>query len=363
MADMESYLHLLAEQVRENARRQFRECQQYVGISVLQTENILTVLETNFMKWYPRDIRIHEWLNDDPRYDFNPSEENCHFYRALDLRVMKRDPKNSAIEVGIYTIKNLADFEEYNRLVDRHNDKFGDSLNDSGIDPVSGRSRNMKGVKAYWPVVRTDSPPMPDFHELDELPGTPRPKAKYALAAVIRVSLVIARGKWRIEYMVKNPQGQILAAGCENDADLSEATMRVIQQIFGNHKISTRGDPYAGIHLLLRGAKAKFARTYKGKPAGEMAEDRTGLTAGYYVHLWVERLFRYAIPFVLIPLGIAIAAVGATNIRGPGVPLGALVAIVLPAISVGVSRYFYEIRRGLEAEAEEASGEGEEVDD
>jgi len=158
--------------------------------------------------------------------------------------------------------------------------------------------------------------------------------------ATIEMHLTDSDNLWVLEGKVLDTTGQLLWEGKVEDKNLSEATCQITHQIFGNTRISNKegGDPYRGITLLLEGNKANAAT-----PAAVKAKDRSKLGKDYYILLAVENLFRYALPTILIILALLVGIVGVQDIYSNNGLYGILL-LISAAISVGISRYFFELR-------------------
>jgi hypothetical protein len=344
MADLQYYLELVKEQVRAKAADLLRECNIPVYTEVLETENILTLLETNFLKWPPRDIRVTPWMAGDERYDFLASKLSLKRYESMDIRILNKDVSKSAIEIGIYLVANMEDFIRYNELVEAHNDQHYAEQEGTGYDPVTGKTLSeSKAVKELWPTIRTDMVEKPDLEELDVLPGVTPPRPKYMHQATILLTLEAFRGEWRMGYRVEELQNKILTSGAVIDKDLSVASQQVVHQIFGNAAIETSGDPYLGIGRLLRGGK-----TFRSRNPRRALMSKPGLQL--YAATILEILFRYLLPTAFILIGIAVTVVGASNIHSNNVLYGMITAVVAPAVCVGISRYLFEWKGALIAE-------------
>jgi len=55
-------------------------------------------------------------------------------------------------------------------------------------------------------------------------------------------------------------------------------------------------------------------------------------------------LFRYVIPAILLPIGLLTSLVGAQDIHSNNAVWGIIIALLLPSISVGISRRFFQRR-------------------
>jgi hypothetical protein len=343
MSTPENYIEQIRQAYRQEVRDQIHKNSHPVTLEDADGKTLGTLLEENILKWPPRDRRIGYQLSGDDRYDFEITQVQVTRYKMMDLRVLKREPMNGGISIGIFLVGNQTDFEEYNALVEQHNDLYEESLDESGFDPETGAPRGNQTVQEYWPYKRHDGPEPPIVYELDTLPGCSKPIAKYKHVATIKLQLRVNKG-WVLEGSVTNKNNQYLWKGSVSNEDLSEATVQIIHQIFGNHQCSVTGEPYRGLNLLLSGKKAH---------GGNAAPDITKPSGSYKMNQALEILFRYLIPAVTMPLGAIVGVIGAQAIHSNNFLYGGIIGILIPIISVNISKHFYNTKKTLRAEAQE----------
>lgn len=242
-----------------------------VFTSSAQGRSLLSLLEDNLLKWLPADYRLSPTYRAKHNLQYGPENPFLlSIYQGLELKVQRRLPLESKVELAILIPSNLSGLESYNKEAEEHNNnwvKHGSlsSIFDpkhleeapvnGPVEPVSYSSKHTKSLDLSQL-----------FHgRLRSLPAMDRTQV-----ATIIAQVEIIEEEFKVRYCVENNSGEILYYNVLIERDLSLIGRKIHQESFGNPFQTSQTyveNLLEGIPQLLQGKKTKIAEQENTKPS------------------------------------------------------------------------------------------------
>lgn len=314
-------------------------------------DNPVTILEKHLLGWPPRDVRFDESYLRNHNFESTDSEFMIDVADGMVLKVIERIPKENSIVIGMYLQSNLAEFERYNLVVDKHNYDWTEQGSPEDVfDPITGDISEIKDT-----IVReaeADSPyrSSPDY-EISSGPLTKaRPKTNRDLYAKIKFRLDTLKGKFKIGFVAKDSKDKVLYYNTLINKDIAYLSRRAIQELFGNPFIyGTSGALLDGIALLIQGRKLPLC--HKNNEIPDWPEMKEAVCKDFNHALTLSNLkqlsynvlgiaFGYIIPIYIFCVWIiakTYRALIATNTPGSRDADNWMIIVVLSCVAIVIS--------------------------
>lgn len=241
-------------------------------VTAAQGKSLLTILEENILKWPPSDYRLNALFRAKHKRLRYGSENPflIKIYQGMELRVSKRYPLESKIEVSILMPSNLAGVESYNQEAELHNDNWiKHGALESIFDPVHLNSVPVNGMVESLSYSSKHSKSL-DLSEICQ--GQLRraiPAMTRDVAAIITAQIKIIDEEFEVSYCVKNTIGELLYYNTVHERDLSLVGRKIAQECFGNPFQTSQSyieNLLEGIPQLFQGKKTKIAELDNSRP-------------------------------------------------------------------------------------------------
>lgn len=276
----------------------------------------VSILEKYLLKWPPCDVRCEMSYLADHDFEFTDSQFMDDITDGMILKVIKRDPQNNGITLGVYLQSNLAEFERYNLVVDQHNEDWEkQGCPEDVFNPITGDIAPI--TEQLVSYADSDTPYMKRPSKLrTKGPLTDaRPGIKRSLYAQIEFRLVTVDKAFRLSFVAKDYNGQIICYNHLVNKDIAYLTRRVIQELFGNPFIyGNKGALLDGIAYLIQGKKLQICAKEGVKPdwmAGSLKTKNPRLAVSHISALWYKILgwiFGGVLPVVIFWQGVLVAS-------------------------------------------------------
>lgn len=214
--------------------------------------NPVSILEKHLLRWPPRDVRF------DPTYQANHDFESTDslfmedIAKGMIVKTIERLPKENSIIVGVYLQSNLAEFERYNLIVDKHNYEWEEQgCPEDVFDPFTGDISRIKDT--YVKPAEIDDI---DYEPSDGPLALARPEVKRDLYIKIKFRLDIDGDNFKIGFVAYDAKDLVIFYDVIEDDNVAYLTRRATQELFGHPFIyGSEGPLLDGIALLIQGKK------------------------------------------------------------------------------------------------------------
>jgi len=241
----------------------------------IELHNPVSVLEELIMGWPPCDVRYEPSYMGAHDIEPNDSELMKDVFRGLSLKVLKRLPTEGKLVVGVFLQTNLAEFERYNEIVQRHNDEW--EFNGSPQDIFDPRTGDIHEVKdKYVKEVIARSPFSEHLDLEDESSGKltlarPNEKRQLYLTVTYKLEVIELAGEepyFRLGYVATDYKDRIVYYNVLDSHDLSYLVRRATQEVYGHPFILINKGPFFdGISLLIQGKKIPLCQKHNKVPS------------------------------------------------------------------------------------------------
>lgn len=222
----------IVEKMEEIQQERWDNNSRFVGTSEYKKNFPGTaLLEKHTLKWEPRDRRFQDPDADEPEL----TGREALIYDGTEMVVIGTRPRENAITFGIYIPCNIAEFKAYNKIVEGYN-----ASSDRPVRTRCPESRYRYDIDL-------------DPNHLDSIPDVPVPKTRRKKVGILEAQLDIVDNDWVIKAYVKNNDNEVVFWSEIVDDDLSMATLRLIDHLFGT--LGYRKSKLSGLELLLTGKK------------------------------------------------------------------------------------------------------------
>lgn len=294
----------------------------------IEMHNPLSVLEELIMGWPPCDVRYEPSYLETHEIEPNDSELMKDVFKGLSLKVLKRIPTEGKLVVGVFLQSNLAEFERYNEVVQKHNDEWEN--NGSPEDVFDPRTGDIHEVKDKYVKEATARSPFYEHLDLeDESRGKltvarPKEKRQLYLTATYRLEVIELTGEdpyFRLGFVVTDYKSRIVYYNELESLNLSYLVRRATQEVYGHPFVLTNKGPMLdGLSLLIQGKKIPLCKKYNKAPM-LMARGKIKKTREVHAVKNVEIgtgegigvLFGILIPFASIVYAVCISFVAVNS--------------------------------------------------
>lgn len=294
----------------------------------IELHNPMSVLEELIMGWPPCDVRYEPSYLETHEIKPNDSELMKDVFRGLSLKVLKRMPTEGKLVVGVFLQTNLAEFERYNEVVQKHNDEWKDNGSPEDVfDPRTGDIHEVKDKYVKEAIAR--SPFLEHLDLEDESSGKltiarPKEKRQLYLTITYRLEVIELTGEepyFRLGFVVTDYKDRIVYYNELDSLDLSYLVRRATQEIYGHPFIFTNKGPFFdGISLLIQGKKIPLCQKCNKIPsltAGGKVKKTREVHAVKNVEIGTGEslgvLFGILIPFAAIVYAVCISFVAVNS--------------------------------------------------
>lgn len=326
--------------------------------------NPLTILEKHILKWPPRDVRFDEVYLSDHDFEFTDSQFMIDIADGMVVKVIERLPIENSVVFGVYLQSNLAEFERYNLVVEKHNQAWSDQgCPEDVFDPRTGDIARIRDTLVR--EAEADSPyrTSPEYDPSDGPLTQARPGTKRDLYIKLKFRLDVEGKVFRMGFVARDSKNKVVFYDYLEDDDIAYLARRSIQELFGNPFIyGNTGALLDGIGYLIQGKKLPICHKHNTIP--DWPEMKTAVckdTNPALVLSHVTRVsyrvlgitFGYIIPLIILWDGILAKTYHALTTYGDKKysPYGnegdptwiptVLISCVLLIISFLIAKYFY----------------------
>jgi hypothetical protein len=280
--------------------------------------NPVSILEKYLLLWPPCDVRCEMSYQATHEFDFTDSAFMDDLADGMILQVMGRDPMHNAIILGVYLQSNLAEFERYNLVVEKHNDTWiKQGCPEDVFNPLTGDISEIKEKLVSY--ADTESPyfKRPKRIKNNGPLERAKPNAKRNLYSQIEFRLDPKTDKsFTLSFVAKDYNGQIIYYNVLTHKDIAYLTRRAIQELFGNPFVyGNKGPLLDGISLLIQGKKLEICdKEHNKRPdwmVGPYKVNNPRLTVARIGSVWYNILgclFGILIPIVIFWNGVLVAS-------------------------------------------------------
>ena len=277
----------------------------------------VSILEKYLLKWPPCDVRCEMSYQANHDFTFTDSQFMDDLADGMILQVMGRDPLNCGIIMGVYLQSNLAEFERYNLVVEKHNDTWvKQGCPEDVFNPLTGDITEVKDKLVSF--AETDSPyfkrpkRIKNHGPLEKA----KPDIKRNLYAMIEFRLDVSTEEvFTLSFVAKDYNNQIIYYNVLSNKDIAYLTRRAIQELFGNPFIyGNKGPLLDGISLLIQGKKLEICAKESKQPTwlnGSFKSKNPGLTVakakGVYFTI-LGYLFGILVPILIFWNGVIVCS-------------------------------------------------------
>ena len=277
----------------------------------------VSILEKYLLIWPPCDVRCE--MSYLANHDFQSTDSPFmqDLADGIILQVMGRDPIHCGIILGVYLQSNLAEFERYNQVVEKHNDIWVKQGSPEDVfNPLTGDISEVKDKLVSY--AETDSPYLkrPKRIKNNGPLEKAKPDAKRNLYAQIEFRLDPQMDKsFILSFVAKDYNSQIIYYNTLSHKDIAYLTRRAIQELFGNPLVyGNKGPLLDGIAYLIQGKKLEICAKECTKPVwltGSFKSRNQALTVSRVESVWYNilgYLFGILIPVLIFWNGVMVAS-------------------------------------------------------
>jgi len=317
----------------------------------VKRKNPATILEKHLLAWPPRDVRLDETYLEDHEFEDTDSEFMIDVADGMTLEVIERIPLQNSIVIGVFLQSNLAEFERYNLVVDKHNyDWVEQGSPEDVFNPITGDLSELKDT-----IVReaeADSPyrSSPEYQISDGPLAKARPNTKRELYARIKFRLDVEDGTFKMGFVARDAKDKVIFYNTLKHNDVSYLSRRAIQELFGNPFVyGHTGALLDGIAYLLQGKKLPLCHKNNEIPDWPEMKDAVckdsnpALTLSSVNQIFYRVfgiIFGYIIPIYLLWTWIIVKtyrALLATNTRGSHDADNWMITVILSCVFIIIS--------------------------
>jgi hypothetical protein len=345
------YIQELNEATRKNQEASI-DRNEHAKAKDVKRMNPLTILERYILKWPPRDVRFDEVYLSDHDFESTDSQFMIDVADGMVIKVLERLPVENSVVFGVYLQSNLAEFERYNLVVDKHNQAWSDQgCPEDVFDPMTGDIAQIKDT-----VVReaqADSPyyASPEYEPSNGPLTKARPGTKRSLYIKLKYRLDVKDGIFKMGFVARDPSNKVIYYDCIEGDDIAYLSRRSIQELFGNPFIyGNTGALLDGICYLIQGKKLPLCHKHNTIPTwpemkmavcktSNPALDMSNVNKISYRILGIS--FGYILPVIILWDGILVKTYNSLTKKEPDWMSTVLIACVLMVVSFLVAKYFY----------------------
>jgi hypothetical protein len=314
-------------------------------------DNPVTTLEKHLLGWPPRDVRFDESYLEDHEFESTDSEFMIDVADGMVLKVIERIPKDNSIIIGVYLQSNLAEFERYNLVVNKHNYEWTEQGSPEDVfDPITGDLSNIKDTIVR--EVEADSPyrSSPEYQISDGPLAKASPKTKRDLYAKIKFRLDTINGMFKMGFVARDAKDRVIFYDTLKHEDVAYLSRRAIHELFGNPFVyGTSGALLDGIAYLIQGKKLPLCHKNNEIPnwpemKDAVCKDSNPALALSSLNQIFYRIggiaFGYIIPIYIFWTWIIVKtyrALLATNTRGSHDADNWMIIVILSCVSIVIS--------------------------
>jgi hypothetical protein len=276
----------------------------------------VSILEKYLLIWPPCDVRCEMSYQANHEFVFTDSTFMDDLADGMILQVMGRDPTHNAIILGVYLQSNLAAFERYNLVVEKHNDTWiKQGCPEDVFNPLTGDITEIKEKLVSYADTENPYFKRPKRLKNNGPLERAKPNAKRNLYAQIEFRLEISKGYFQLSFVAKDYNGQIIYYNTLAHKDIAYLTRRAIQELFGNPFIyGNKGPLLDGISLLIQGKKLQICAKESVQPSwlnGSFKSKNPALTVAHIGSVWYNvlgYLFGILVPILIFWNGVLVTS-------------------------------------------------------
>ena len=222
----------------------------------LKGKSVVTALEDTILQWKPRDLRLEKsYIKTHSDTNDTSEELLVDMASGMSLKVNSRNIPDNSITVAVMFQHNIAEFERYDDVVNKHNEDWLEAGEPEDVfDPSTG---DIQSIKDRF-VTQSRYEGINPFGESngDLSKAKPKPKKKKYLELTYRLD--IQGSIFTLGYVAKDLNNSILFYNELEGDNLAYLVRRSIQEMFGNPCVHSNFGPfYEGITMLINGKKNK----------------------------------------------------------------------------------------------------------
>ena len=347
------YIQELKEATRKDQEASI-DRNEHVKSKDVKRMNPISILENYILKWPPRDVRFDEVYLNDHDFESTDSQFMIDVANGMVIKVLERLPTESSVVFGVYLQSNLAEFERYNQVVDKHNQAWSDQgCPEDVFDPVTGDIAQIKDTLVR--EAEADSPykASPEYDPSNGPLTKARPGTKRSLYVKLKYRLDVKDGIFKMGFVARDPFNKVVFYDYIEGDDIAYLSRRSIQELFGNPFIYGKtGALLDGICYLIQGKKLPLCHknnTIPNWPEMKIAVCKTSNPAlvvsnvGTMLYWALGIGFGYILPIIILWKGILVKTFNCfTEKDNTGNWMATvIVSCVLIIVSLLVAKYFY----------------------
>ena len=283
----------------------------------IKKRNVISTLEKYLLVWPPCDVRCemsyqvgHDFRSTDSAFMEDLSD-------GIILQVMDRDPIHCGIVLGVYLQSNLAEFERYNQVVDKHNQAWiNQGCPEDTFNPITGDMAEIKDQLVSYAETKNPRIKRPRRIKNNGPLEKAKPDVKRNLYAQIEFRLSFSsKNEFVLSFVAKDYNSQIIYYNILVNKDLAYLTRRAIQELFGNPFVyGNSGALLDGIAFLIQGKKLPICAKESKRPdwlEGSFKTRNQGLNVARIESIWYKLLgciFGILVPVLLFWDGVLVTS-------------------------------------------------------
>ena len=232
------------------------------------------------------------------------------------LQVMGRDPLHNAIVLGVYLQSNLAEFERYNLVVEKHNDTWiKQGCPEDVFNPLTGDISEVKDKLVSFAETESPYAKRPKRIKNHGPLEKAKPNAKRNLYATIEFRLEVTSILFTLSFVAKDYNSRVIYYNTLSHKDVAYLTRRAIQELFGNPFVyGNSGALLDGIAFLIQGKKLPICAKESKMPPwlnGSFKSKNPGLTVARIGSVWYNVLgclFGILVPILIFWNGVLVTS-------------------------------------------------------
>lgn len=299
-------------EIQEQERKQYKIRTTPVTTKNIGNKNPLTTMTNLILLWPPKDLRLDKYYHRSHIIKSTDDEIMIDLTDGMHLELKSKNFKTGTAKFHLMTPANLDEFERYNLTIFNHNKKWKEMGSPEDVfDPIHGNISKIKDTYVDPAIISSRHNVYPDSINENRSYGTlakARPDLKRVPILEIIYHLSPLKKGWKIGYVVKNLEGQILYYNHLYHDDMTVIIRQSVQEIWGHPYIyGTTGPFLDGISLLIQGKKIAICDRENDKPPIMKSTDTVKKKNTDLVYTEIEEkalrsgstLMRYIIPLIL----------------------------------------------------------------
>ena len=284
-------------------------------VSSLGRQQPLQVLESLIKLWPMHDLRYEN--SDIPGCYSTDIELMQDLVSGMELRILRRDLSTGTLECSAEFQSNLAEYERYNLVVQKHNDDWEKQGRPESIfDPVHGEVHKIKEKRVDPALITSSYNPQPKSAYSKPTGSLSKSRPTMKRTGYIRIVYKLTHGtrEFQLSYVAYDSSDRVIYYNQQAHTDLAYLVRRSVQELWGNPLENGKDGRYLeGIPMLIQGRKLKICKRDNARP-GWLTESTTFKTSnpGLLVATAHQSTLSTMDPIVrfFVPIGLVLGMIG-----------------------------------------------------